>query len=89
MALRVVNFNLTDDTDKKKQIGFIAQEFKEVFPSLVYKKDTREYDEDGNVTKGLQDSLGLNVGMEFAILVKAIQEMNTKIIELEKLVATK
>ena len=79
MALRVVNFNLTDDTDKKKQIGFIAQEFKEVFPSLVYEKDTREYDEDGNVTKGLEDALGLNVGMEFAILVKAIQELNQKV----------
>jgi hypothetical protein len=82
MALRVVNFNLTDDTDKKKQIGFIAQEFKEVFPSLVYEKDTREYDEDGNVTKGLEDALGLNVGMEFAILVKAMQEQQAIINEL-------
>ena len=81
LKLRVVNFNLIDDDDKKKQIGFIAQEFKEVFPSLVYEKDTREYDKDGNVTKGLEDSLGLNVGMEFAILVKAIQEMNTKLDE--------
>jgi hypothetical protein len=81
LNLRVVNFNLKEDTDKKKQIGFIAQEFKEVFPSLVYEKDTREYDEDGNVTKGLEDALGLNVGMEFAILVKAIQEMNTKLDE--------
>ena len=78
LKLRVVNFNLKDDTYKKKQIGFIAQEFKEVFPSLVYQKDTREYDEDGNVTKGLEDSLGLNVGMEFAILVKAIQELKTQ-----------
>jgi len=75
MSLNVVNFTFKEDTDKKKQIGFIAQEFREVFPSLVYEKDTREYDEDGNVTKGLEDSLGLNVGMEFAILVKAIQEL--------------
>jgi hypothetical protein len=45
----------------------------------VYEKDTREYDEDGNVTKGLEDSLGLNVGMEFAILVKAIQELNERL----------
>ena len=83
LKLRVVNFNLIDDTDKKKQIGFIAQEFKEVFPSLVYEKDTREYDEDGNLTKGLEDSLGLNVGMEFAILVKAIQEQQTIITSLQ------
>ncbi len=86
LKLRVVNFNLIDDTDKKKQIGFIAQEFKEVFPSLVYEKDTREYDEDGNVTKGLEDSLGLNVGMEFAILVKAIQELKAEVDTLKQLV---
>jgi hypothetical protein len=79
LKLRVVNFNLKEDIDKKKQIGFIAQEFQEVFPSLVYEKDTREYDEDGNVIKGLEDALGLNVGMEFAILVKAIQELKAEI----------
>ena len=76
LKLRVVNFNLKEDENKKKNIGFIAQEFREIFPSLVYEKDTRVYDEKGNVIKGLEDSLGLSVGMEFAILVKAIQELN-------------
>ena len=79
LSLRVVNFNFKDDADKKKNIGFIAQEFKEVFPSLVYQRDTREYDKDGNIISGYEDSLSLAVGMEFAILVKAIQEMNTKL----------
>jgi hypothetical protein len=83
LKLRVVNFNLIEDTDKRKQIGFIAQEFKEIFPSLVYERDTREYDENGNVIKGLKDSLGLSVGMEFAILTKAIQELNYKIEQLK------
>ena len=59
---------------EQKQIGFIAQEFEQVFPDLVVKTDTREYDEDGNVTSGLEDTRGLKVGMEFAILTKAIQE---------------
>jgi hypothetical protein len=89
LKLRVVNFNLIEDLDKRKQIGFIAQEFKEIFPSLVYERDTREYDEDGNIKKGLEDAMAVSVGMDFAILVKAIQEMNTKIIQLEKIVATK
>jgi hypothetical protein len=82
MRLRVVNFNFKQET--KKQIGFIAQEFQEVFPSLVQVSDTREYDEEGNVIKGFEDSLGLNVGMEFAILVKALQEANAKITALEE-----
>jgi hypothetical protein len=76
MKLRVVNFNLIGN--EQKNIGFIAQEMKDVFPSLVSQNDTREYDENGNVTKGLEDALGLKVGMEFAILVKAIQELKTQ-----------
>ena len=36
--------------------------------------DTREYDDNGNVISGLEDARGLKIGMEFAILVKAIQE---------------
>jgi hypothetical protein len=83
LKLNVVNFNFKDDTDKKKQLGFIAQEFKEVFPSLVYEKDTRKYDEEGNLTSGIEDSLGVQVGMEFAILVKAMQEQQTIIQELK------
>lgn len=79
LKLRVVNFNLIEDTNKRKQIGFIAQEFQQVFPSLVYKRDTREYDKDGNVIKGLEDAMGLSVGMEFAILTKAIQEEDAKV----------
>ena len=83
LKLRVVNFNITADLDKKKQIGFIAQEFKEVFPSLVFETDTREYDKNGNVIKGYENAMGLSVGMEFAILTKAIQELSAKVSLLE------
>jgi hypothetical protein len=82
MSLNVVNYNFKNDEEKKKQIGFIAQEFKEVFPSLVYERDTRKYDEQGNVIDGLEDALGLGVGMEFAIIVKAMQEQQAQIQEL-------
>jgi hypothetical protein len=83
MKLNVVNFNFKEDENKMKQIGFIAQEMQQVFPSFVYENDTRKYDEDGNVISGLEDSLGLKVGMEFAILVKAIQEQQAQINELK------
>jgi hypothetical protein len=76
LKLNVVNFNLIGK--EEKHIGFIAQEMQEVFPSFVHKNDTREYDEDGNVISGLEDALGIKVGMEFAILVKAIQELKSE-----------
>jgi hypothetical protein len=82
MKLNVVNFNLIGN--QEKQIGFIAQEMQEVFPSLVDQTDTRQYDEDGNVISGLEDAFGVKVGMEFAILVKAIQELKLEIDELKE-----
>ena len=81
LKLNVVNFNLIGN--EEKHIGFIAQEMQEVFPSFVYENDTRKYDEDGNLISGLEDALGVKVGMEFAILVKAIQELKAEIDELK------
>ena len=49
----------------------------------MYETDTREYDEDDNVVSGYEDTKGLKVGMEFAILVKAIQELSAKVEALE------
>jgi hypothetical protein len=76
LKLNVVNFNLIGN--KEKHIGFIAQEMQEVFPSFIHKTDTRKYDEEGNLISGLEDALGVKVGMEFAILVKAIQELKSE-----------
>jgi hypothetical protein len=81
LKLNVVNFNLIGN--EEKHIGFIAQEMQEVFPSFVYQNDTRKYDDDGNLISGLEDALGVKVGMEFAILVKAIQEQTQIIKDLE------
>ena len=82
LSLKVKNFNFIGDN--KKQIGLIAQEVEEVFPSWVNTRDTRIYkthDEDGNpleeqgeLVSGHEDGKSLKVGMEFAILTKAIQE---------------
>ena len=77
MKLNVVNFNLIGN--EEKHIGFIAQDMQEVFPSFVYQSDTRKYDKNGNLISGFEDTLGLKVGMEFAILTKAIQEQQCTI----------
>ena len=73
-SLRVVNFNYSADESKTKCLGFIAQEMEQIFPALVTTTDNRKYDEDGNVISGYEDSKGLKTGLDFAILVKAIQE---------------
>lgn len=73
-SLRVVNFNYSADESKTKCLGFIAQEMEQIFPALVNTTDNRKYDEDGNVISGYEDSKGLKTGLDFAILVKAIQE---------------
>jgi len=77
MSLKVRNFNYIGK--EEKYIGFIAQELEEVFPSLVTTNDMREFDRDGNVVGGLEDTKGVKVGMDFAILVKAIQEQQAQI----------
>jgi len=74
LKLNVVNFNYKSDKNNEKKLGFIAQEFEQVFPSLVTVNDTRKYNDGGDVISGYEDSRGLKVGMEFAIFTKAIQE---------------
>ncbi len=91
LSLKVKNFNFIGDDFK--QIGLIAQEVEEVFPSWVTTDDTRIYkthdehgvplEEQGELVSGYEDGKGLKVGMEFAVLVKTIQELNAKIVALE------
>lgn len=88
LKLKVKNFNFSDDENKTKYIGFVAQEMEEVFPSLVMTKDTREYDEDGNLLSGLEDSKSTKVSMDFAILTKAIQEQQSIIEDLKSRIET-
>jgi hypothetical protein len=72
MQLEVINYNVIGE--EEKLISFSAQQMQTIFPSLVTVRDTRVFDEDGNALSGLEDQLGLKVGMEFALLTKAMQE---------------
>ena len=96
LSLSVKNFNFIGDN--KKQIGLIAQDVESIFPSWVKTSDTRIYkthdengvplEEQGELVSGLADGKSLKVGMEFAVLVKTIQELNAKIVALEARVQT-
>ena len=96
LSLQVKNFNLIGSN--KKHIGLIAQDVEQVFPSWVDTKDTRIYktydengillEEQGELVSGYEDGKSLKVGMEFAVLVKTIQELNAKIEGLEQRIQT-
>jgi hypothetical protein len=84
LKVRIVNYNLKEFPEQKL-IGVVAQELEQVFPSLV--DELIDKDEEGNDLETTTKSVKMSVFVP--ILIKAIQEMNTKIIELEQIVATK
>ena len=89
MKLNVVNYDFVGEYSVLgKQLGFIAQEVEQIFPSLVKEQDTRQYDDQGNYIKGYQDTKILKVGMEFAMLVKAMQEQQLIIESLKSRIET-
>ena len=73
MQVQVRNYNLIGD--ELKQIGFVAQELEQIFPSLI--DNVPDFDKDneptGEVTKGVK------LTVLIPILVKAIQELNAKV----------
>jgi hypothetical protein len=72
LKLKVRNFNLIGD--ETKQIGFVAQEFEQVFPNMV---DASKDKETGEEYKAIKTSVLI------PILVKAIQELEARIKQLE------
>jgi hypothetical protein len=67
--VRIVNYNLKNDSNKIKMLGVVAQELEEIFPNLV--------DEDVDGIKSVKTSIFI------PMLIKAIQELSDKINELE------
>ncbi|MBI3195162.1 MAG: tail fiber domain-containing protein, partial [Ignavibacteriae bacterium] len=68
MKLRPVSFSYKNDEKKNTQIGFIAQEVKEIVPEVV---------------SGEEGSMGMSYGNLTAILVNAIKEQQKQIEELK------
>jgi hypothetical protein len=79
--VRVVTFNMVGDS--QKQIGIIAQELEQIFPSLIIERS--DYDAEGNdlgtVTKSVKYSVFV------PMLIKAMQEQQAIIEALEARVA--
>ena len=80
MNLKVRNYYWREDYHPekadKKLIGFIAQEFEEVFPNLVseHKIKEEELAEDGTVIQEAVYKKGIKEGKLIPVIVKAMQE---------------
>ncbi len=75
-ALRPVTYRLKDD-DKTRatRVGFIAQEVQQVMPLLVT--------EDDKIDAGGRSALTLNMGDLVPYLIKSVQELSARVVELE------
>ena len=82
MKVKVRNYNLIGDD--KKQIGVIAQELEEIFPAMIDESPDRNKDEIdlGTTTKSVKYSVFV------PILIKAIQELSSKVETLEAKIQT-
>ena len=83
MQVKIRNYNLIGY--KNKQIGVIAQELEEIFPSMIEESPDREdrevTDEEGNVTTEIVDLGTVTKSVKYSVftpmLIKAIQEQQT------------
>jgi hypothetical protein len=88
LKVKIRNYNLIGD--ETKQIGVIAQELEEIFPSLIDETEDKIKDEEtgetinlGTVTKSVKYSVFV------PMLIKAIQEQQAQIEELKAMIAAK
>jgi hypothetical protein len=79
--VRVVNYNLIGQ--EQKQIGVIAQELEQIFPSMI--EETQDRDEEGNLLETTTKSVKYSVFVP--MLIKAMQEQQAMIEELKAKVA--
>jgi len=75
MQVKVRNFNLKADPDKRKIIGVVAQELEEVFPGLIEEIANRTVQKDGSFLE--QNVKAVKYSVLTTILIKAIQELKT------------
>jgi hypothetical protein len=78
MQVKVRNYNLKGDYEQHKQLGVIAQELEQVFPSMVEEKPDRDADGNdlGTTTKSVKYSVFV------PMLIKALQEQQAIINDL-------
>ena len=94
LTVKIRNYNLIGDNNK--QIGVIAQELEEIFPSMVEEspdtEDREVTDEEGNVTTEIVDLGTTTKSVKYSVftpmLIKAIQEQQTIIEDLKARIET-
>ncbi len=82
MELRPVSFEWNDQPDEGKKLGLIAQELQQVLPEVVRDWDYEE-DESGQRHKVEAQRLGVYYSDIIPVLIKAIQEQQAQIENLE------
>jgi len=80
-----MTFYWNDNREQGRKVGLIAQEVQEVVSEVVYDKTIR-IDAEGNKTVTPTALLGLNYAELVPVLIKAIQEQQTQIDELNKMI---
>jgi len=84
--IRIVNYNLIGED--LKQIGVIAQELEQIFPSLVEECiDTKKDKQTGEIIKLETKTKSVKYSVFVPILIKAIQEQQAQIEELKSKLA--
>ena len=79
MTLRAVNFSWKTDDSNKENFGLIAQDVEKVFPQVIDKNKLPSKPEQEQTDE--TEYLGVRYQELIPVLVKAIQEMNTKLNE--------
>jgi len=77
LKVRIRNYNIIGQ--ETKQIGVIAQELEEIFPSMV--DENQDRDDEGNLLE--TTTKGVKYSVFVPMLIKAIQELSEKITQLE------
>lgn len=77
LALNPVEYELKDELGKNK-LGFIAQQTQPILPETVFDTGDMIPNDDSSVTK-----LGMDYSQIIPVLVKAIQQLEARIVELE------
>ena len=77
MTLRAVNFSWKTDDSNKENFGLIAQDVEKVFPQVIDKNKLPSKPEQEQTDE--TEYLGVRYQELIPVLVKAIQEMNTKL----------
>jgi hypothetical protein len=84
MQVKVRNYNLKDNYEQHKQIGVIAQELEQIFPSMV--EETQDRDVNGNTLETTTKAVKYSVFVP--ILIKAMQEQQAIINDLKARIET-